>query len=120
MATAVVAHESNFLNHLHRIQSTRAYQSLIRKATPQQIQALEEIIENILHNGRLTTDRFKKRLRPKARFFREFVHKKTPLKRKKRLLNQQGSGLKNTIKQVIPSLKKGGLIISQTRDSIPY
>ena len=111
MPLPVVTRESPFINALERIRHTKGHQALVKKATPQQIEALEEIIQNILENENITTASFKKRLRPKARHFREFVHKRTSLKRKKRLLNQQGSGLIPTIRGVIPHLKKSGLVV---------
>ena len=77
MPLPVVTRESPFINALERIRHTRGHQALVKKATPQQIEALEETIQNILENGNITTTSFKKRLRPKARHFREFVHKRT-------------------------------------------
>ena len=60
MPLPVVTRESPFINVLERIRRTRGHQALVKKATPQQIEALEEIIQNILENGNITTTSFKK------------------------------------------------------------
>ena len=111
MPLPVVTRESPFISALERIRHTKGHQALVKKATQEQIEALEEIIQNILENWKITSASFKKRLRPKGRHFREFAHKRTSLKRKMKLLNQQGTSLIPIIQGVIPHLKKSRLVV---------
>ena len=69
MPLPIVTRESPFINALERIRHTRGHQALVKKATPQQIEALEEIIQNILENGNITHYQFQKKTATQSQTF---------------------------------------------------
>ena len=72
------------------------------------MRAIYEIVGNGVQNPHLAKINMQhfRRIKRKGhhKYFREFLNKKTSLKRKKKLLNQKGTGVLNIFKRLIPSV----------------
>lgn len=108
-----VISEAPFLKRLIKNKSKRTHQSMIRKATANQLKSLQEVISNAIQNEAIPQFKIAKKTlhaikrSKKQRFFREFVNPKTAHNRIKKILNQHGNGIFKIARNMAPIAIKG-------------
>lgn len=105
--TPFVVREREFLHNLHRRKNKpKSLQNTIRNASSGQIRAIYEVVGNGVRNphvARLHLNNLQQiKRRGQHKYFREFLNKKTTVKRRKRLLNQHGNGIFSTALKLLP------------------
>ena len=104
-----IVKEKHFIHSLHQKRKRpAALKKMIKNASQNQMRAIHEIVGNSVQNPHLVrlTSPHLQRIKRKGhhKYFREFLNKKTPLTRKKRLLNQKGNGILSTVFKVAAPL----------------
>ena len=102
-----VLKEKPFLKRLIRNKSKRTHQDMIRKATSNQVRTLREVMRNAIGNPKIPLNLPKKHLKTikkagKHVYFQEFINPATSERRARRLLNQHGNGVFQSLLKLVP------------------
>ena len=102
-----VLKEKPFLKRLVRNKSKRTHQEMIRKATRNQLRTLREVMKNTIGNTKIPLNLPNKHLKAikkagKHVYFQEFINPATSERRARRLLNQHGNGVFQSLLKLIP------------------
>ena len=102
-----VLKEKPFLKRLIRNKSKRTHQDMIRKATSNQVRTLREVMRNAIGNPKIPLNLPKKHLKAikkagKHVYFQEFINPATSERRARRLLNQHGNGVFQSLLKLVP------------------
>ena len=105
--TPFIVQEREFLQNLHHKKNKpKSLQNMITNGSGGQIRAIYEVVGNGVRNphvARLHLNNLQQiKRRGQHKYFREFLNKKTTVKRRKRLLNQHGNGIFSTALKLLP------------------